>query len=129
MAGELAVAGRAPLRHNAYKVPLMRNLVRRAVRGGPMAGNDVVEACMLRVVRAAFVSFVARLAALTSAGCEAPHAPVAQAQTVTTRWHALGTWSGRGNRQTESFDVTTGSVAPRVDVAHRWSPLTRAGCG
>ena len=37
MAGELAIAGAFALRHNAYKVPLMRNLVRRAVRGGPMA--------------------------------------------------------------------------------------------
>lgn len=35
MAGELAIRGAATLRHNAYKVPLMRNLVRRAVRGGP----------------------------------------------------------------------------------------------
>lgn len=33
MAGELAVQGAAPLTHNAYKIPLMRNLVRRAVRG------------------------------------------------------------------------------------------------
>jgi xanthine dehydrogenase YagS FAD-binding subunit len=39
MAGELAIAGAVALRHNAYKVPLMRNLVRRAVRGGPMAGT------------------------------------------------------------------------------------------
>jgi xanthine dehydrogenase YagS FAD-binding subunit len=31
-AGELAVQGARPLRHNEYKVPLMRNLVRRAVR-------------------------------------------------------------------------------------------------
>ena len=37
MAGELAVQGARPLRYNAYKVPLMRNLVRRAVRGGPLA--------------------------------------------------------------------------------------------
>jgi xanthine dehydrogenase YagS FAD-binding subunit len=36
MAGELAIQGAAPLRHNGYKVPLMRNLVRRAVRGGGM---------------------------------------------------------------------------------------------
>lgn len=35
-AGELAIAGAAPLRFNAYKIPLMRNLVRRAVRGGPL---------------------------------------------------------------------------------------------
>jgi xanthine dehydrogenase YagS FAD-binding subunit len=33
MAGELAIAGVRPLNHNGYKVPLMRNLVRRAVRG------------------------------------------------------------------------------------------------
>jgi xanthine dehydrogenase YagS FAD-binding subunit len=32
-AGRLAVEGAAPLAHNAYKVPLMRNLVARAVRG------------------------------------------------------------------------------------------------
>jgi xanthine dehydrogenase YagS FAD-binding subunit len=34
MAGELAIAGAQPLRHNGYKVPLMRNLVKRAIRGG-----------------------------------------------------------------------------------------------
>ena len=36
LAGELAIAGAVALHHNAYKVPLMRNLVRRAVRGGPL---------------------------------------------------------------------------------------------
>jgi xanthine dehydrogenase YagS FAD-binding subunit len=35
-AGELAIRGARPLRFNAYKVPLMRNLVQRAVRGGPL---------------------------------------------------------------------------------------------
>ena len=32
-AGELAIEGAQPLRFNAYKVPLMRNLVKRAIRG------------------------------------------------------------------------------------------------
>jgi xanthine dehydrogenase YagS FAD-binding subunit len=32
-AGELAIAGAVPLHHNAYKVPMLRNLVKRAVRG------------------------------------------------------------------------------------------------
>ena len=32
MAGELAIQGNQPLAHNAYKIPLMRNLVRRALR-------------------------------------------------------------------------------------------------
>ena len=33
IAGDMAIEGALVLRHNAYKVPLMRNLVRRAVRG------------------------------------------------------------------------------------------------
>jgi xanthine dehydrogenase YagS FAD-binding subunit len=33
MAGQLAIQGTKPLQHNGYKVPLMRNLVRRAIRG------------------------------------------------------------------------------------------------
>jgi xanthine dehydrogenase YagS FAD-binding subunit len=34
MAGRMAVEGAVPLRYNAYKLPLMRNLVKRAIRGG-----------------------------------------------------------------------------------------------
>jgi len=33
MAGDMAIVGAVPLRHNGYKVPLMRNLVKRAIRG------------------------------------------------------------------------------------------------
>jgi xanthine dehydrogenase YagS FAD-binding subunit len=33
MAGQVAIEGAVPLTHNAYKVPLLRNLVRRAVAG------------------------------------------------------------------------------------------------
>jgi xanthine dehydrogenase YagS FAD-binding subunit len=32
-AGDLAIEGAQPLAHNAYKIPLMRNLVKRAIRG------------------------------------------------------------------------------------------------
>jgi hypothetical protein len=39
MAGDLAVQGAETLRHNGYKVPLMRNLVKRAIRGGPEAAT------------------------------------------------------------------------------------------
>ena len=37
MAGDLAVQGAQPLAHNAYKIPLMRNLVKRAIRGEAQA--------------------------------------------------------------------------------------------
>jgi xanthine dehydrogenase YagS FAD-binding subunit len=33
MAGKLAVRGAIPLKFNAYKIPLMRNLVKRAIGG------------------------------------------------------------------------------------------------
>ena len=36
-AGELAVDGAVPLRYNGYNVPLMRNLVARAIRGATTA--------------------------------------------------------------------------------------------
>jgi xanthine dehydrogenase YagS FAD-binding subunit len=35
MAGDLAVQGAVPLQFNAYKIPLMRNLVKRAIAGVP----------------------------------------------------------------------------------------------
>jgi xanthine dehydrogenase YagS FAD-binding subunit len=33
IAAEIATRGALPLRHNAYKIPLMQNLVKRAIRG------------------------------------------------------------------------------------------------
>ena len=32
-AGDLAIEGAQALQHNGYKIPLMRNLVKRAIRG------------------------------------------------------------------------------------------------
>ena len=36
--------------------------------------------------------------------------PPARAAVKSLVWQPLGTWSGRGSRQTESFDITTGSL-------------------
>jgi xanthine dehydrogenase YagS FAD-binding subunit len=36
MAGQIAIRGAQPLQYNGYKVPLLRNLVKRAIRGGAM---------------------------------------------------------------------------------------------
>ena len=33
LAGQIAVEGAQALRHNGYKIPLMHNLVKRAIRG------------------------------------------------------------------------------------------------
>ena len=43
MAGKLAIEGAEPLRYNGYKVPLMRNLVKRAIRGVEEAKVGVIE--------------------------------------------------------------------------------------
>jgi hypothetical protein len=65
----------------------------------------------------AFVSLV--LAFIPLAACDTPsarvdHSPPAAA--ATTVWRSVGTWSGRGNRQTESFDVTTGALRLRWEA-------------
>jgi hypothetical protein len=33
LAGQIAIRGTEPLQYNGYKVPLLRNLVKRAIRG------------------------------------------------------------------------------------------------
>ena len=43
MAGKLAVRCAVPLQFNAYKIPLMRNLVKRAIGGVEEATWDVIE--------------------------------------------------------------------------------------
>ena len=45
-------------------------------------------------------------------GCNAEpdQAAVPPASATTTTWHTLGTWSGHGDRQTESFDITSGAL-------------------
>jgi xanthine dehydrogenase YagS FAD-binding subunit len=44
MAGKLAVQGAIPLQFNAYKIPLMRNLVKRAVVGQGAGGEEATWA-------------------------------------------------------------------------------------
>lgn len=48
-------------------------------------------------------------------------APSSPSQTGTL-WNELGTWSGRGDRQTESFDVTTGSLRLTWETREEGAP-------
>src|SRR4051812_4132193 len=60
---------------------------------------------------------VAALAAVAVGGCgaraEQPPQPAAQA----IAWHPLGSWSGRGNLQTESFTSDTGALRVRWETS------------
>jgi xanthine dehydrogenase YagS FAD-binding subunit len=47
MAGELAIDGVTPRRYNGYEIPLMRKLVKRAIRGHWRAGYDISKAVTL----------------------------------------------------------------------------------
>ena len=42
MAGKIAVEGAVPLQFNAYKIPLMRNLVKRAIGGDGGGGMELI---------------------------------------------------------------------------------------
>ena len=59
---------------------------------------------------------VATLAALAAGRCgaRADNPPKAVEQTIA--WHRLGSWSGRGNLQTESFTSDTGALRVRWET-------------
>lgn len=48
--------------------------------------------------------------------CEAPPARAEQSPAAAISWRALGTWSGRGDRQSDSFDVVTGAMRLRWET-------------
>ena len=51
------------------------------------------------------------VAQLVLSACESPQEePALPTPAASILWHTLGTWSGSGDRQSESFDVTTGSM-------------------
>jgi hypothetical protein len=72
---------------------------------------------------------LAALAGLAAGGCRAradqPPKPAARA----IAWHQLGTWSGRGNLQTESFTSETGALRVRWETAPQTGDAASAATG
>ena len=66
------------------------------------------------------------LVALPLIACESPPEESAPptAAAATTLWRALGNWSGSGDRQTESFDLTTGSMRLTWEALQEGAPGT-----
>lgn len=56
------------------------------------------------------------MAALAACGGGAADAPAAVTQADEVAWRPLGTWSGRGHRQTESFTSETGNLRARWET-------------
>jgi hypothetical protein len=65
-------------------------------------------------LRAALVVVPLLAVPVLAGGCAAP--PARAEQVDATAWRALGSWSGTGSRQTESFDVASGALRLRWDA-------------
>jgi hypothetical protein len=59
---------------------------------------------------------VVAIAALPAGGCGARAEQPPKPAEPTIAWHELGSWSGRGNRQTESFTSDTGTLRVRWET-------------
>jgi hypothetical protein len=76
------------------------------------------------VRRQRWICLVALVAALAACRTDVdrPVATPAAAPASGTAWYPLGTWSGRGDRQSDSFDVTTGALRIRWETSHETAP-------
>jgi hypothetical protein len=57
--------------------------------------------------------FVALVGGLTASACRGQARPAAETPRQVVVWRVIGSWSGRGNRQTESFTSDTGTLRIR----------------
>lgn len=55
---------------------------------------------------------------LVAASCRARADQAATPAQRTVVWHQIGSWSGHGNRQTESFTSETGTLRVRWEATH-----------
>ena len=65
--------------------------------------------------------------ALTAGACRRPAADQARPAQQVVAWRAVGTWSGRGNKQTESFTSETGGLRVRWTATAGSQPSLMAG--
>jgi hypothetical protein len=60
--------------------------------------------------------------ALVLASALACHAPTEKKREPEVAWHRIGSWSGVGNMQTESFESNTGSLRVQWKTANETAP-------
>ena len=69
------------------------------------------------------------LAAAMAGGCRAGADKPTKPAERTVAWHRLGTWSGRGNLQTESFTSDTGALRVRWETTPQADDAASASTG
>lgn len=72
---------------------------------------------------------LAALAVVAMGACRARADRPPKPAERTIVWHQLGTWSGRGNLQTESFTSDTGALRVRWETAPQPGDAASAGTG
>jgi hypothetical protein len=68
------------------------------------------------------VLVVSWLVTLVASGCRGQARPVEHTTKDVVVWRNVGSWSGRGNRQTESFTSDTGALRVRWATSHEQPP-------
>ena len=71
--------------------------------------------------------FVILAMALAAAACRRPAGDQVPASQQVVAWRAVGTWSGRGNKQTESFTSESGGLRVRWTATPRSQQPVAAG--
>jgi hypothetical protein len=61
-------------------------------------------------------------AGTSACGGDRPAAPPAQPAPAAITWHEIGAWSGRGSRQTESFEVSPSPMRLRWRTTNETAP-------
>jgi len=59
---------------------------------------------------------------LIAAACDDPPEAETPPPVAAVRWHPLGTWTGSGDQQTESFDVTSGTLKLAWETSNERAP-------
>lgn len=65
---------------------------------------------------------VALIATFAIAGCRSGKSPASSQADEVVIWRQVGSWSGRGNAQTESFTSDTGGFRVRWETANESAP-------
>ena len=81
------------------------------------------------LVRYGGVAPLLAMAAAMAGGCRKGADKPTKPAERTVAWHRLGTWSGRGNLQTESFTSETGALRVRWETTPQAGDATAAATG
>lgn len=81
----------------------------------------------MTLLRSALVVLTLLAVPAMGTGCAAPPAQAEQAPGADTAWRTLGTWTGKGSRQTESFDVVSGAMRLRWQTTASAPGVSAAG--